>query len=266
MKPLAVNAEMTFTDLPVYDRVKCISELGFRVGLWGIQHLDVDRLAAIGAEYSMIDGFGRGNLVFPEAADALVASIEDLVPRAKAIGRPIMNLHGAKLSSAGPAAEPVYGVTAAMLIVAQSTLRRIAELGERHDMYFTIENLNPLDHPGVPINRACDILSLIKSVDSPRVRINLDLYHAQKDGGNLISLLKDCRDYVAEVQIADVPDRDVAGGGEIHYVNVARAMSELGYRCSVGLEAWAPGDSRAALERYRSIFANFHGLSRHGRK
>src|SRR5216683_7789466 len=154
MKPLAVNAEMTFTDMPFYDRVKCISELGFRVGLWGIQHLDVDRLAAIGAEYSMIDGFGRGNLVFPDAADALITSIEELIPRAKAIGSPIMNLHGAKLSSAGPAAEPVYGITAAMLIIAQSTLRRIAELGERHDIHFSIENLNPHDHPGVPINRA----------------------------------------------------------------------------------------------------------------
>jgi hydroxypyruvate isomerase len=214
----------------------------------------------------MIDGFGRGNLVFPEAADALVASIEELIPRAKAIGRPIMNLHGAKLSSAGPAAEPVYGITEANLIIARSTLCRVAELGERHDMYFTIENLNPLDHPGVPINRARDILSLIKSVDSPRVKINLDLYHAQKDGGNLISLLKDCRDYVAEVQIADVPDRDVAGGGEIHYVNVARAMHELGYACSVGLEAWAHGDSRVALERYKSIFAKFHAPLSDGRK
>jgi hydroxypyruvate isomerase len=259
MKPLAVNAEMVFPDLPFYDRVKRISDLGFRVGLWGLDHLDVDRLVAIGADYSMIDGFGRGNLALPDAADALVASIEELIPRAKSIGRPLMNLHGAKLSSAGPALEPVYTFTAEMLMVARATLCRIAELGERHDMYFTIENLNPLDHPGVPFNRARDILALVKSVASSRVRINLDLYHAQKDGGNLVALLEACREYVAEVQIADVPDRDVSGGGEIHYVNVANAMSAIGYDCSVGLEAWAPGDSHAALERYKTIFARFHG-------
>jgi hydroxypyruvate isomerase len=259
MQPLAVNAEMVFQDLPFYERVERLKGLGFRVGLWGIDHLDVERLASIGATYSMLDGFGRGGLAHGNAADALVASVGELIPRVKAIGSPLMNLHGTKLSSTGPALAPVAEVTGEMWMTARRTLERIAEIGERHDVVFTVENLNPLDHPGVPFHRARDIVALLKAVDSPRVRLNLDLYHAQKDGGNLIALLEDCRGYVAEIQIADVPLRDAPGGGEIHYANIASAMDRLGYRCSVGLEAFAPGDSHASLERYRSIFGRFHG-------
>jgi hydroxypyruvate isomerase len=257
-RPLAVNAEMVFLDLPFYERVERLKQLGFRVGLWGLDHLDVDRLAAIGADYSMVDGFGEGNIAFAEPAEALVASVEDMIPMVKAIGRPFMNLHGTKLSSAGPALNPVHVTTGDMWMVARQTLTRIAELGERHDLIFTVENLNPVDHPGVPFAHPVDILALMRAVNSPRVRMNLDLYHAQKDGGNLIALLKECQAFVAEVQIADVPLRDAPGGGEIHYPNVAAAMKRLGYDCSVGLEAFAPGDSTAALARYRSIFSHFH--------
>ena len=98
IQKLAVNAEMVFLDLPFYERVSRLKELGFRVGLWGLDDHDVERLANTGAMYSMIDGFGRGNLALPDAADAMVSSIEELIPLAKAIGRPLMNLHGGKLT------------------------------------------------------------------------------------------------------------------------------------------------------------------------
>jgi hydroxypyruvate isomerase len=261
IQKLAVNAEMVFLDLPFYERIIRLKELGFRVGLWGLDGHDVERLASAGSIYSMIDGFGFGNLAFRDAADAMVSSIEKLIPVAKAIGSPLMNLHGGKLTKAGPAVEPVGEATGDMWMTARHTLCRIAELGDKHDINFTVENLNPLDHPGVPFNRASDILALVKSVGSPRLRMNLDLYHAQKDGGNLIALLERCRDFVAEIQIADVPLRDAPGGGEIHYPNVADAMVRLGYECSVALEAFAPGDSHAALQRFKTIFSKFHGAA-----
>jgi hydroxypyruvate isomerase len=33
---LGVNAEMVFLDLPFYERISRLKELGFRVGLWGL--------------------------------------------------------------------------------------------------------------------------------------------------------------------------------------------------------------------------------------
>jgi hydroxypyruvate isomerase len=54
--------------------------------------------------------------------------------------------------------------------------------------------------------------------------------------------------------VADVPGRCEPGTGEINYPAIARALEELGYRGTVGLEAWASGDSELALERFRAAF------------
>jgi len=265
IKPLAVNAEMSFPLLDFYDRVKVITDLGFRVGLWDIDHLDLAKLTSSDAVFSMCNGFRRGNLVDADASRALIASAEKLIPRVKDLGRPIMNIHGAKLSSEGPAEHAVHEVNPEGRRNAGDTLSRLADLGEKHDIDFTVENLNPLDHPGVPLSNALDLLPIIRDVGSDRVLLNLDLYHAQKDGGNLASLLEACFGLVGEIQVADVPMRNVPGGeGEVNYDFIASEMARLGYTCSVALEAYAPGDSRAELERYRTIFQHFHSLVRAG--
>ncbi len=44
------------------------------------------------------------------------------------------------------------------------------------------------------------------------------------------------------------------GTGEINYPAIARALADIGYRGTVGLEAWAAGDDELALERFRSAF------------
>jgi hydroxypyruvate isomerase len=59
---------------------------------------------------------------------------------------------------------------------------------------------------------------------------------------------------VGEIQVADVPGRCEPGTGEINYPAVAAALGRLGYPGVVGLEAWASGDSVAALERFRAAF------------
>jgi hydroxypyruvate isomerase len=87
------------------------------------------------------------------------------------------------------------------------------------------------------------------------LRMMLDLYHAQIGEGNLIELLRRAGPLIGEVQVADVPGRCEPGTGEINYPAVAWALDELGYRGTVGLEAWASGDSEQALSRFREAFA-----------
>ena len=82
----------------------------------------------------------------------------------------------------------------------------------------------------------------------------LDLYHAQIGEGNLIELCRRALPFVGEIQVADVPGRCEPGTGEINYAAVARALAALGYRGTVGLEAFASGDSEVALGRFRAAF------------
>jgi hydroxypyruvate isomerase len=144
-----------------------------------------------------------------------------------------------------------------MWLAAARTLERVAALGERAGVTFCLENLNTaVDHPGVPFARAADTLALVEAVGRPGLRMNLDLYHAQIGEGNLIELLRRAGPLIGEIQVADVPGRCEPGTGEINYPAIARALEELGYRGTVGLEAWASGDSELALARFRDAFTS----------
>ena len=150
---------------------------------------------------------------------------------------------------------PVQTVTGPMWLAAEKTLTRIAALGEREGVVFCLENLNTaVDHPGTPFAKAADTRALVHAVDSPHLRMNLDLYHAQIGEGNLIQLIHDSIAWVGEIQVADVPGRCEPGTGEINYPAIADALHQAGYTGVVGLEAWAAGDSHTALQRFRQAF------------
>jgi hydroxypyruvate isomerase len=255
MFELAVCAEMVFLELPVTERARRIADLGFTVEIWDWTGKDVDALAGTGAVFSSMTGYVTGTLTDPDGARELLATAERSVATAERLGCPRLNLHGTGLDARGLPVRPVQEVTGAMWLAAARTLDRVAELGERAGVTFCLENLNTaVDHPGVPFARAADTLALVEAVDRPGLRMMLDLYHAQIGEGNLIELLRRAGSRIGEVQVADVPGRCEPGTGEINYPAIARALDELGYRGTVGLEAWASGDSEQALGRFREAF------------
>src|SRR6478609_6417521 len=252
---LAVCAEMVFLDLPIVERVRRIHELGFQVEIWVWTTKDVDALVATGATFSSMTGYVRGELVDPAGADELLATAAASIPVATRLGIPRLNLHGTGLDARGLPVRPVGQVTEQMWPAAARTLARVAALGEREGVVFCLENLNTaVDHPGTPFARAADTLALVSTVDHPHLRLMLDLYHAQIGEGNLIELARRCLPYVGEIQVADVPGRWEPGTGEIAYPVIARALADAGYTGTVGLEAFASGDSVTALERFRAAF------------
>jgi hydroxypyruvate isomerase len=200
-------------------------------------------------------GYVEGSLTDAEGADALLASAERSIAASRMLGTPNLNLHGTGLDAEGLPVKPVETVTGPMWLAALETLGRVADLGRREGVVFCLENLNTaVDHPGTPFARAADTAALVAAVDSPHLRMNLDLYHAQIGEGNLIDLVRSTHHLVGEVQVADVPGRCEPGTGEIRYQAVARALSATGYEGVVGLEAWASEDSTAALEAFRAAF------------
>jgi hydroxypyruvate isomerase len=252
---LAVCAEMVFLDKPIHERVQTIHDLGFAVEIWDWTTKDLRTLAATGATFTSMTGYIEGNLTDPAGADALLRTAEQSIAAATVLGTPNLNLHGTGLDDKGLPVQPRETVTEAMWEHAEQTLARIAELGERAGVVFCLENLNTLvDHPGTPFARAADTRALVRAVDSPHLRMNLDLYHAQIGEGNLIQLVRDSIGYVGEIQVADVPGRCEPGTGEISYPAIARTLHESGFTGVVALEAWARGDSHIALEQFRRAF------------
>ena len=254
--PLAVCAEMVFLNLPFEERVRRISDLGFAVEIWSWQDKDIKALADSGATVSSMTGYVHGNIVEPDAAKTLLKTAAQTLDVAAELGCRRLVVHPAELVE-GKAAKSMFRVSGQMWLTAQCTLEKLAELGERARVTYCLENLNTLvDHPGVPLARAKDTLALVEAVDSPHVRMMLDLYHAQIGEGNLVALVERADGAIGEVQVADVPGRCEPGTGEIYYPAVARALERIGYTGTVGLEAYASGDDTEALAKFRAAFTS----------
>ena len=259
---LAACAEMVYLDLPVTERAQRIAEAGFDVEIWDWTRHDIEALAATGAMFSSMTGYARGD--FGDGADELIRTARESIAVAETLGCPRLNLHGTGLDDKGLPVVPGAEMPGPLWISAARTLTRLGELAERAGVTFCLENLNTaVDHPGVPFARAADTLALVEAVGHPRVRLMLDLYHAQIGEGNLIELVRRAGPLIGEIQVADVPGRCEPGTGEISYPAIARALAELGYDGTVAMEAWAAEDSDLALERFRSAFAPVT-LSAHG--
>lgn len=256
MFQLAACAEMVFRDRPFTERVRKIAELGFQVEIWNWTQHDLMELQQTGATFSSMTGYIEGDLITESGARKLIDTAGQSIEAAKRLRCPRLNLHGTGLDGKGMPVMPTPVVTGPMWLAAVHTLTRIADLGRRAELTFCLENLNTaVDHPGVPFATAADTLALVKAVDSPHLRLNLDLYHAQIGEGNLIELVRRALPFIGEIQVADVPGRCEPGTGEINYPAIANALAQAGYRGTVAMEAWASGDDELALRRFREAFS-----------
>jgi hydroxypyruvate isomerase len=252
---LAACAEMLWRDRPTEWRAGRLKELGFGVGLWNWPDHDLAKLEATGATFTIMNGYLRGRLTDDEGADELLRTARETAAVGKRLGVQRLNLHGTGLGEGGLPVQPVEVVTGAMWLKARDTLCRVADMADEEGVVFTLKNLNlPVDHPGVPFGRAEDTLALVSSVNHPRLRLNLDLYHAQIGEGNLIELCRKSLPWIGEIQVADVPGRCEPGTGEVNWHGIARALKEMGYSGPVGMEAFASNDPEAALEAFRGAF------------
>lgn len=253
---LAVCAEMIWRDRPMPWRVSRLKDMGLGVGLWNWPTHDIAALEKTGASFSIMNGFLAGSLGDADGAEELLRSARETAQVGKRLGVARLNILGTVLGEGGRPVRPVETVTGAMWLKALDTLKRVADLADAEGVVFTLENLNlRVDHPGVPFARAADTLALVSAVAHPRLRLNLDLYHAQVDEGNLTELCRACLPWIGEIQVADVPGRFEPGTGEVNWPAVARALKAMGYAGPITMEAYASGDPEDAIAAFRAAFA-----------
>jgi len=248
---LAANAEILFDDLPFVDRVRRLHELGYAVEFWSWQGRDLGAIARVGADLRGFTGHLAGSLVEPSEAAEFVRGARTCLEAAGELGCPYLVLHTTEVGPEGRITKPRWVASGRMWLTAYRALSELADLADRHNVTYLLENLNTaIDHPGAPLSRARDIIDLVAAIDSPRIRILLDVYHAQVEEGNLIELIRSARPWLGEIQVADVPGRHEPGTGEINFPAIAAELRRSDFRGVVGLEAWPQGSSDRALERF----------------
>jgi hydroxypyruvate isomerase len=255
---LSVCAETVFRELPLIERARKISAAGFKVDFWRWSDWDIDALAADpNIRIGGFSGYIAGSLVHPDCVQTFLDGVESTLRVAKRLRCRDLTLSTGEIDNTGRIVHAIADSPITRWITAYKGLCQIAELAERHDVVYSLEPLNTkLDHAGYPLTRVEDAVRLVDEVDSPRIRVLLDVYHTQVEEGNVTQVIRDFSRFIGYVHVADVPGRHEPGTGEINYPHVVRTLREVGYRGTVGMEAFPQDDPYRALERFREIFVD----------
>jgi len=134
-------------------------------------------------------------------------------------------------------------------------LRRGAEILEPHGLIMVLEPLS--DTPNLFLRNTDQTHLICKGVNSPSCKILYDIYHMQKNEGNLIPTMEKCWDEIAYIQIGDNPGRKEPTTGEINYRNLFKYIDSKGYKGVLGMEHGnsIPGKNGelALIKAYREV-------------
>lgn len=135
--------------------------------------------------------------------------------------------------------------------VAAEGLRRVARAAEDAGVNLALELLNSkVDHPDYQCDRTAWGVEVLKMVDSPRVRLLYDIYHAQVMEGDIIRTIETNHAWFCHYHTAGNPGRHELGAAqEINYPAVMRAIAATGYAGYIGQEFVPRGDPIVGLRQ-----------------
>jgi hydroxypyruvate isomerase len=132
-------------------------------------------------------------------------------------------------------------------------LKEAAETAADADVILVLEPLNRIDHPGSFLWSSDEAVEIIRTVNSPHVKLCFDIYHQQISEGNISRRLVDYMGEIGYIQVADVPGRHEPGTGEINYEHIFGLLREQKYAGFVSLEYLPQMDSSASLKAVRAL-------------
>jgi hydroxypyruvate isomerase len=92
-------------------------------------------------------------------------------------------------------------------------------------------------HPGYQGDHTDYCIDIIKRVGSPNLKLLFDIYHVQIMDGDVISRIRQHKDYIGHVHTAGNPGRgELDDKQEINFKPIMEALLEIGYKGHVGQE------------------------------
>ena len=231
----AVNIEMWWRGIPFLERIETAAEFGYpAVEFWPYQNKDLQAVAKLTAKRNLriaqFTAWGfRPGMNHPKHEDRFIATIQEACQVAQ-------RLDCGKMTVVAGDDQP--GMTQAeMHEQVIKALRRAAPIAQRHKVMLILEPMNVrVDHKGHCLYGSEPAVRICRQVGSEFVKINWDLYHMQITEGDLCGRLREGRDQIGYLQLADHPGRNEPGTGEVHYNRVLREAQAIGYHGYVGLE------------------------------
>lgn len=124
---------------------------------------------------------------------------------------------------------------------------------QKKNIRLVVEAINHYDIPGFFLNRTDQVMKLIDEVGMSNVFMQYDVYHAQREEGELVGTLRKYIAKIGHIQIADNPGRHQPGTGEINYPFIFKELDSLGYQGYIGLEYVPSPDSKSSFNWIREF-------------
>ena len=251
MPRFAANLTMLFTEAPFLERFALARRAGFAYVEYLLPYafkiselkgqLDAHQLKQVLFNLPCGDWAAgeRGIASHPDRIEEFQTGVGQAIEYARALGVTRLNCLAGK--RAGPFSDEAHWNTLVRNV--QFAARALHENG----ITLLVEAINHFDLPTFFINRTEQVLKLIDEVALPNVLVQYDVYHAQREEGELVATLRRHAARIGHIQIADNPARHQPGTGEINYAFVLKEIDAMGYEGFVGLEYIPSPDTESSF-------------------
>jgi hydroxypyruvate isomerase len=200
------------------------------------------RMEGLKLSVDATSGVGPG-FADPAGQEAFLSALKDLIPAAQRLkAKQIIMLSGKRIEGAAPGSQHAASIEA---------LKRAADLLSKAGIVAVIEPIDRIENPPIYLNGVTEAFEIAHAVGSPNVKVLYDIYHEQREFGNLIEKFEANIAQVGLIHIADVPGRHEPGTGEINYLNIYRKLAHLNYKGTLAMEFYPTGDIVETLRRAR---------------
>ena len=109
-------------------------------------------------------------------------------------------------------------------------LNKVKAHAEDKQVTIVLEPVNPVDRPDQLFNRLGLTFEICKRVNSPRVKVLFDIYHAQKIDGDVTRNIRENFQWIGHFHTAGVPARrEIDDTQELNYHYIAQTIADLNY-------------------------------------
>ncbi|HSV48583.1 MAG TPA: hydroxypyruvate isomerase [Ramlibacter sp.] len=240
MPRFAANLTMLFTEVPFMERFAAARAAGFDAVEYLFpypyakedlaEQLRQHRLTQVlhNLPAGNWEAGERGIACHPDRVSEFRAGVIKAVDYAQALGCKQLNCLAGKVP-AGVHLEHAH-------ITFVNNLKLAAAVLERAGIRLLIEPINHYDIPGFFLTRTEQALAIADEVGSDNLFVQYDIYHAQREEGELGTTLSRHLPRIGHIQLADNPGRNEPGTGEINYGWLFKHIDALGYLGSIGCE------------------------------
>jgi hydroxypyruvate isomerase len=257
MPAFAANLTMLFNEVPFLERFALAKEAGFtHVEYLFPYDFEAATLKGLLSQHGLRQVLfnlpsgdwakgDRGIACDPNRVDEFRAGVPRAVAYAQALGVSTLNC------LAGKRVAGVDDATHAATLAAN--VKFAAQALAKHDLRLVVEACNHFDIPGFFLNRTDQALAILEAAGEPNAFLQYDVYHAQREEGELVATLRKQLPRIGHIQIADNPGRHQPGTGEINFPFLFQELDRLGYPGYVGLEYVPDPDSRSSFGWIKSM-------------